>query len=84
VTLLRVRALPGEHIVHGQARGIELGELEVRRVRFEVLFAALGEVERIVAVSVSALVLLRELRSACAARILRKRDAYAIFAKAAP
>jgi hypothetical protein len=57
--------------VHGQARGIELGELEVRRVRFEVFFAALGEVERIVAVSTSAVVSVQQTRSACAVR--RKR-----------
>jgi hypothetical protein len=38
-------ALPGKHIVHGEARGIEFGELEVCGVRFKVFFAALGKVE---------------------------------------
>ena len=45
MVLLRMCALPRKHVVHGEAGGIELGELEVCGMRFEVFFAALGEVE---------------------------------------
>lgn len=58
MVLLRVRALPGKHIVHSQARSIELRELEIRLMGFEVLFAALREVEGTI-VAIPAMLLAR-------------------------
>lgn len=45
MVLLRMRALPGKHVVHSETGGIELGELEICGVRFEVFLAALGEMK---------------------------------------
>ena len=45
MVLLRMYALPGKHVVHGKAGSIELRELEVCGMRFEVFLAALREVK---------------------------------------